>query len=181
MNTFIALFRGINVGGHNSLKMGDLREILESLGLKNVKTYLQSGNAVFQSRATAGNRLSQKIGRAIQESHQFTPEILILTLDELRSAIAANPYPEGEDQPKSLHFGFLKSRPGKPDLARLESLRSATERFELSETVFYLHAPDGIARSKLAAKAEKALGVAMTARNWRSVNALMGMALEVSE
>lgn len=181
MNTFIALFRGINVGGRNSLKMKDIQALLDPLGMKNVKTYLQSGNAVFQSNSTDSSQLAHDIGRAIGENHQFTPEVLVLTLEELRSAIAANPFPEGEDQPTSLHFGFLKSRPGRPDLAKLESLRSATERFELSETVFYLHAPDGIARSKLAANVEKALGVAMTARNWRSVNAVMALALEMAK
>lgn len=74
----------------------------------------------------------------------------------------------------------MKSRPTNPDLAELESLRSATERFELSETVFYLHAPDGIGRSKLAAHVEKALGVVQTGRNWRSVQAILSLASEVS-
>ena len=181
MNTFIALFRGINVGGHGRLKMKDLRALLEALGLKNVKTYLQSGNAVFRTSSPDSSQLSHDIGMAIGESHQFTPEVLVLSLEELRSAIVSNPFPEGETQPTSLHLSFLKSRPSRPDLAKLESLRSTTERFELSETVFYLHAPDGIARSKLAASVEKALGVVMTGRNWRSVNAVMSMALEIAE
>ena len=106
--------------------MKDLRALLESLGLKNVKTYLQSGNAVFQTSSPNSSQLSHDIGMAIGESHQFTPEVLVLSIEELRSAIASNPFPEGEDQPTSLHFGFLKSRPSKPDLAKLESLRSAS-------------------------------------------------------
>jgi uncharacterized protein (DUF1697 family) len=79
-----------------------------------------------------------------------------------------------------LHFFFLKSRPNTPDMAKLESLRSASEKFELIEKTFYLHTPDGIGRSKLAANVEKVLGVVVTARNWRSVNAVMSMALEVA-
>ena len=73
------------------------------------------------------------------------------------------------------------SKPTNPDLEKLESLRSPTEKFELSGTVFYLYAPDGIGWSKLAAKVEKALGVAVTGRNWRSVGAVMSLALEVAD
>ena len=103
MNTHIALLRGINVGGHGKLPMKDLRTVLEGLGLTNVKTYLQSGNAVFQSSSKDKGQLSREIGTAITESHQFTPEVLVLSIDELRTAITANPFPEGEGDPKTLH------------------------------------------------------------------------------
>ena len=181
MNTFIALFRGINVGGHGRLLMKDLRAVLEGLGLKNVKTYLQSGNVVFQSSSSDSRKLSHEIGTAISERYQFTPVVFILSIEELRSDIASNPFPEGEDHPKSLHLFFLKSRPNRPDLAKLESLRSASEKFELLGTVFYLHAQDGVGPSKLAANVEKVLDVVVTARNWRSVNAVLSIALEVAE
>lgn len=180
MNTHIALIRGINVGGHRRLLMKDLRAILERLGLSNVKTYLQSGNVVFQSSSGDTCQLSHDIGKAISESCQFTPEVFVLSLEEWRSDIASNPFPEGECDPTSLHLFFLRSRPDSPDMGKLESLRSANEKFELSGTVFYLHAPDGIGRSKLAANVEKALGVVLTARNWRSVKAVMSIALEVA-
>ena len=180
MKTYIALLRGINVGGHGILPMKDLRAILERLELRNAKTYLQSGSVVFQSDAIDPGKLAHQVGIAINASHQFTPKILILSRQELRAANAANPFPEGEDDPKSLHFFFLKSRPDSPDLEKLESFRSADERFELIESVFYLHAPGGIGRSKLAANVERALGVAVTARNWRSVNAVMSLAEQLS-
>jgi uncharacterized protein (DUF1697 family) len=179
MNTFAALLRGINVGGHGILPMEDLRAILERLGLHNVKTYLQSGNAVFRSNAGDRRGLSRKIGVAINRSHKFTPEVLIISIEELQSAIDSNPFPEGESDPKSLHVSFLSSPPDNPDLEKLESLRSATERFELIGSVFYLYAPGGIGRSKLASKVESALGVPLTARNWRSANAVLSMAREV--
>ncbi len=81
MNTFIALIRGINVGGHGRLLMKDLRAILERLGLSNVKTYLQSGNVVFQSSSGDTCQLSHDIGIAINESCQFTPEVFVLDGD----------------------------------------------------------------------------------------------------
>ena len=181
MNTFIALFRGINVGGHNRLLMKDLRAALEGLGFINVKTYLQSGNVVFQGGSPDSGQISHDISHAISEGCQLTLEVFVLSLEELRSAIVSNPFPEGEGDPKSLHFSFLKSRPGSPDLAILESLRSPSEKFELIGNIFYLHAPDGIGRSKLAAKVEKSLGVVLTGRNWRTVNAIMSMASEIAD
>jgi uncharacterized protein (DUF1697 family) len=180
MKTHIALLRGINVGGHGRLPMKDLREILENLGLTNVKTYLQSGNAVFQSNSGHTDELSRDIGSAITESHGFTPEVLVLSLEELQSAIASDPFPAAAKDPKTLHLFFLKSRPENPGLAKLDSLRTANEKFELLDLVFYLHTPDGIGQSKLGSNVEKALGVAVTARNWRSVNAVMSLALEVA-
>lgn len=181
MNTHIALFRGINVGGHGILPMKDLRALLEGLGLTGVKTYLQSGNAVFQSRARDARRLERKIGKAIQESRGFTPEILVLSVADFRAALEANPFPAGEDDPRTLHLFFLKSRPENPDLARLKSLQNGNEEFELTDAVFYLHAPDGIGRSKLAADVEKALGVPGTGRNWRSAGAVLALALEPAD
>lgn len=181
MNTFIVFFRGINVGGHRGLLMKDLRAVLGRLGLQNVKTYLQSGNAVFQSSTCDRRKLSHEIGLAIHESHHFIPEVFVLSVEDLRAAIASNPFPEGASDPKSLHLSWLRSRAVEPDLEKLESLRSGSEKYELVDRVFYLHAPDGIGRSKLAANVEKVLGVGMTGRNWRTVNAVLSIALEMAE
>lgn len=175
MNTYIALLRGINVGGNNKLPMKELVTVLEGLGLQNVKTYIQSGNVVFQSKRTDTTALSAEISAAIGKSHGFAPAILLLTEDALRAAINANPFPEGEDDPKSLHLFFLEPAPQNPDLATLEALKTETERFALIGQVFYLHAPDGIGRSKLAEKFGRGWQVDITARNWRTVNKVLEM------
>jgi uncharacterized protein (DUF1697 family) len=179
MHIFIALFRGINVGGNTLLPMRDLVEALEGLGLKNVTTYIQSGNVVFQSAPRNTPALAQKIRVAIKQAHDLSPQVLILGMTELQTAIAANPFPQGEREPKSLHLFFLDSVPRKPDLATLASIKAKGEQFKLIKQVFYLLAPDGIGRSKLAARVEKALGVTVTARNWRTVNAIMSIARTV--
>lgn len=176
MKTYIALFRGINVGGKNTLLMKALAALLEKLGAHRVKTYIQSGNAVFQHQAESASRLSSSIRAAIKESHGFEPRVLLLDLVEMKQAIASNPFPEAESEPKTLHLYFLTSIPQNPDLKTLDSLKKANEQFKLIDNVFYLHAPDGIGRSKLAARAEKALGVAATARNWRTVSKIMALA-----
>ena len=156
-----------------------LREALDSLELSDVKTYIQSGNVVFKSKPLATTELAQNIGAAISERFEFRPRVLILELNNLRKAISRNPFPEGEVDPKTLHFYFLQTIPEELGLGTLESLKAPTERFDLIGKVFYLHAPDGVGRSKLAAKAEKALGVSATARNWRTVGKLMALAEEV--
>jgi uncharacterized protein (DUF1697 family) len=176
MKTYIALFRGINVGGTNVVPMKDLVALLENIGSQNVKTYIQSGNAVFQNKEVNTTLLSNKIRAAIKESHGFEPQVFLLTPEEIERAIESNPFPEAESEPKTLHVTFLASMPNNPDLGALESIKSDRERFALKDKVFYLHAPDGIGRSKLAANTETFLGVAITSRNWRTVCKVMTMA-----
>ena len=124
-------------------------------------------------------RLAEEISQTIEESHGFAPRVLLLELDEFQHAIAANPFPEGEAEPKTLHLYFLASEPADPDLTTLDGIRKESERFQLIETVFYLHAPDGIGRSKLAERVERALGVPATARNWRSATKILELAEQV--
>ena len=111
MRTYIALFRGINVGGNSTLPMKELVAILENLGAQNVKTYIQSGNAVFQHQPENAAEFSDKIRTAISKSHGFAPRILLLDVVDMAQAIAANPFPKAEAEPKTLHLYFLAARP----------------------------------------------------------------------
>jgi uncharacterized protein (DUF1697 family) len=99
--------------------------------------------------------------------------VIALTPQELKEAVASNPYPEAE--PRTLHLTFLASTPEDPDLAALERLRKDNERFALEGRTFYFHAPDGVGKSKLFARIERSLGVPGTARNWRTVSRLAEM------
>ena len=175
MKTFIALFRGINVGGSNVLSMKDLVSLLEDLGLERPRTYIQSGNAVFGSKARGSARLATKIRSAIKSAHGFEPELVLLDTEELHRAFASNPLRAAENDPSKLQLFFLTDVPEHPDLEAIERIKGTRERFALIDDVFYLHSPDGIGRSKLAARAEKLLGVSATARNWRTVLKLMEM------
>ncbi len=178
MYTYIALFRGINVGGKNTLPMKELVFIFEGLGASNVKTYIQSGNVVFQRASTDISNLSQKIGIEVKEQYGFEPRIFVMGLAEVEIAMKNNPFPEAESVPSSLHLGFLASVPKNPGLEKLESLRKGSERFCLIDNIFYLHAPEGIGRSKLATSSEKLLGVPMSDRNWNTVCKLKEMAAQ---
>lgn len=174
MNTYIVLLRGINVGGRNSLPMKELTGILEAFGCINIQTYIQSGNVVLQSGIKDVGRLSKKITQRIKERRGFEPYVLLLEVADFEQAIADNPFPDAD--PRSLHLGFLGAVPENPDLKALEKLKGTGERFLIRDKVFYLHAPDGIGRSKLAAQTERLLGVPMTGRNGRTVNKVMALA-----
>ncbi len=176
MKTYIALFRGINVGGKNALPMKEVVNILGGLGAQKVKTYIQSGNVVFVSPERDISQLSKLISHEIRKRRGFEPHVLLLDLEEIETAIRKNPFPEAASDPQVLHAGFLASVPQEPDLERLETLKSKGERFCLIDKVFYLHAPEGIGKSKLAANAEKLLGVSMTDRNWRTLCKIREMA-----
>ncbi len=181
MKTLIALFRGINVGGKNILPMKQLVPLLEDSGCQHVRTYIQSGNVVFQSSANSVSRLAGTISSAIKKDHGFEPYILLLEAADIKKAILDNPFPDAVSKPSTLHVGFYFSAPKNPDLEMLEIFRTNTERFVLKEAVFYLHAPEGVGRSKLAARAEKLIGVSMTSRNWRTVCKLNDMVEELAE
>lgn len=176
VNSYVALFRGINVGGRNRLPMKELKVLLEDLGARAVRTCLQSGNAVFEHEALSGDVLAEQISAEVGRRRGFAPGVLLLSPAALNATIAANPFPSAEAQVRSLHVGFLAAAPERPDLARLRSLKRESERFELIDRCFYLHAPEGVGRSRVAANAERLLGVPMTDRNWRTLQRLRQMA-----
>ena len=179
LKSYIALIRGINVGGRNSLPMKDLVGLFHSLGYRNVQTYIQSGNVVFQSHKSLGASDSGNIANAILDLRGFEPRVMLVNAETLKSAIEENPFPT--DNPKALHFFFLESQAEEPNLGRLMSLKAESERFELGKFGFYLYTPDGLGRSKLGSAVEKALGVAVTARNWNTVDKLASMLSQVSQ
>ncbi|HYM34830.1 MAG TPA: DUF1697 domain-containing protein, partial [Steroidobacteraceae bacterium] len=169
MPTWIAFFRGINVGGNNLLPMKSLVAILEKLGYEGIQTYIQSGNAVFRCPQKNAAEVEKQISKAIAKTHGFAPRVLLLSLAELQRAVEANPFPQATGDEKSPHLFFLAQTPRKVDIDKLNELKAPTESFELTKTVFYLYAPAGIGKSKLATRAEKILGVDATARNWQTV------------
>jgi uncharacterized protein (DUF1697 family) len=169
MKTYIALLRGINVLGRNSLPMKELVTLLEHAGASAIKTYIQSGNAVFQINARQVIRLPGWLTNEIEARYGFSPQVLILGLQAIESAIAQNPFSEAEGDPTRLHLGFLAATPKRIDMPKLDALRKPSERFHLGDHVIYLHTPDGFGKSKLPAGAEKLLGVPVTYRNWRTV------------
>lgn len=176
MNRFVALFRGINVGGRHLLKMQELARLLEVLGCREVKTYIQSGNVTFTSRRADPAALAKQISDSVMQARGFAPKVWLLDADQWREAIDNNPFPT--DEGKALHFFFLEEEPVAADLDGLAALKADSESFRLVGTVFYLHAPEGIGRSRLVEKLGKFIRVPMTARNWNTVARLNEMIAE---
>lgn len=168
MSLYVVLLRGVNVGGKNLLPMKELKVLLCNAGFEQVETYIQSGNIVLQS-ATAPR---EKLAELISTHFQCTPELFVLSEREFDLAVANNPY-QGEAG-QSVHFYFCNDVPTL-DLEKLRRWQSASERCQLVGQVFYLHAPDGIGRSKLVANIESCLGVTATGRNFNTMQKLMAL------
>lgn len=171
MKKYVLLLRGINVGGHNKLPMAELRKILESLGYESVKTYIQSGNVVLSAEAVPD---TSAIAAAIERQFGFSPRILAVSGEQFAAVADANPYRDDDLDGKFLHVWYLAG-PASADMDGLEARKGPNEKFALTDQAFYLRAPDGIARSKLANEVEKLLGVEGTGRNLNTVRKLMEM------
>ncbi len=178
MTVWIVLLRGVNVGGgkNNTIIMKDFKVILEGLGYKGVKTYIQSGNAVFSTSGTSVGTIKQEVGEAIERTFDFLPQIMVLKREEFRQKFTDNPFPQAEDDPKTLMICFLEREPDAPNFDKMKELQADTEEFQLEGDTFYFYAPKGIGRSKLAEKLERLLGVPVTARNLRSVGKILKLA-----
>lgn len=172
MNSFVLLLRGINVGGRNKLPMKDLKQWLQALGFEQVQTVIQSGNVVFQTSGSAQD-IETQVLNTLAAKLDFQPGIHVLEKSQFLTLLDQPPFPT--DDGKALHLYFLKEHPQQPNLDRINALKKDSESYHLEDTVFYMYAPEGIGRSKLAAQVEKALGVSTTARNWNTVQKLKAL------
>lgn len=176
MAAWIALFRGINVGGRHKLPMAELVAVLESLGLRDVHTYIQSGNAIFRSRSRKAAALAARIETAVASGRGFRPRVIVLGVEELRAVIAACPFGGGDPESKAVHVYFLAQPPEAPDLEAMNAAKADDEEYSLTDHALYLHTPGGIGTSRLARDAERFVGVPATARNWRSAHRILAIA-----
>lgn len=171
---WVALFKGINVGGNNKLPMAELRALAAELGLGDAKTYIQSGNLVFDSEDKA-DAIEQNLASAVEQRFGFRPSIILRNADALEAAFAANPFAARVSEGKQLHMFFLDEPADRYDETALRALATETEDFALIGDVFYLFAPDGIGRSKLAEKMGPYFPRRMTARNLNSARAILDL------
>ncbi len=177
MPTYIAMLRGVNVTGHNSIKMEQLRGLCNRLGFQKAETYVQSGNIVFQAKMENPAVLSKRIGESILDSFGIETPVIIRTSNEVENVVANNPFLKEKDVDSSkLHVTFLSERAQKNSLKRLEELATSQDRFYAASREIYLYCPGGYGRTKLSNNAiEKALSVTATTRNWKTTNALFEM------
>jgi uncharacterized protein (DUF1697 family) len=173
--TYVALLRGINVGGKNKLPMADLVRILDSAGARDVATYIQSGNAVFRAASIEG--FAERVEKGIAKKLGLTVPLVLRSAEELARAVDANPFVRAGADVGHLHVGFLAHAPDRAKVAALDPARSPGDSFEVVGREVYLRLPNGVADSKLTnAWFDAKLGTTSTFRNWRTVLKLVEMA-----
>jgi uncharacterized protein (DUF1697 family) len=180
MATYISLLRGINVSGKNKINMDELRCLYESLDFTHVRTYIQSGNVIFNTPEIESFVLSEKIEKEITQSLDFSISVLIRTDDDFRRIIENNPFITAKEEDFSrLYITFLYRSPAESVVRKLSELNSKPDEFSISNKEIYLHCPNGCGKTRLSNNFfEKKLGMPATSRNWKTVNKLYRLASE---
>lgn len=174
MTSYVALLRGINVGGKNKVPMAELRELFATLGHEDVVSYIQSGNVVFTSTVKPAQAASDLAAAIVKEFGLRVP-VIVRTRTELAKVITSNPYlKRGADS--KLHVTFLADRPSAAAIKRLDPDRCPPDEFTVQGREIFMFMPNGMGRTKLTIDYfEKRLGTQGTARNWNTVNKLLDL------
>lgn len=176
MPRYVALLRGINVGGNTMIKMAELKAVFERLGFENVVSYINSGNLAFDAAKTAEPKLVSKIEKAIEEAFGKSVAVMVREQTAVSSVLANNPFDGEFESHKEMHVLFLKAPMTDEQISQLDALAPEKERFAIIGREIYCHLPVGVADSFLGrGQFEKKLKVSVTARNWRTVQKLASL------
>ncbi len=180
MPIYVAMLRGINVSGQKTIKMETLRVSFEALGFRRVRSYVQSGNVIFEATKASSDNLSKNVGEKILSDFGFSVPLILRTSGEMKKIVSDNPFlKEKEVDDSKLHVTFLSEPPARAALAELAALNGTPDEFRVKDREVYLYCPNGYGRTKLSNTAfEKLLSVDATTRNWKTVNKLVEMSSE---
>ncbi|WGD33602.1 DUF1697 domain-containing protein [Olleya sp. YS] len=168
MQTYLAFLRGINVGGHNKIPMQDLRQLLDDLSFKAVKTYIQTGNIVFKSSEIDKQVLESKIKTAILNQFNFQIPVLIKTPEEIHSILERCPF--NTDEKQNSYFALLFAKVTKQQKEAISSYSFPNEKFQLINNCIYLYSSTGYGRAKANNNFfEKKLNITATTRNYKTL------------
>ena len=178
MPVIICMLRGVNVGGHNMIKMDALKALCVSLKLKDPQTYVQSGNVIFRTEEKDQEKLTRRIQDAIEKAHGFRPGVMLRTASDLKDVVARNPFAKRSGiEPGRLLVNFLAYSPGKDAREKALAIKIGPEEMHLIGREAYIYFPNGQGRSKFPWPAiERALGTSGTGRNWNSVTKILEIA-----
>jgi uncharacterized protein (DUF1697 family) len=175
---YIALLRGINVGGHKLIKMQELKNVLTNMGLDKVKTYIQSGNVIFHSERNA-EQLEEQMEQEIRSAFGFSVIIILRTASEWEQIINNCPYPVNSlSEGESVHISLLAKEPSKECINHLLDYKSEMEQCCIRGREIYLYLQQSIRHSKISAQLQK-VGVPGTSRNWKTIKKLGTMVNEI--
>ena len=171
METYISILRGINVSGHKLIKMDALKKMFEDLNFKNIRTYIQSGNVIFESKKVDTKSLETIIGKQIFKTFGFEVPVLVKEKKDWKTVFENNPFLKNRNEDISkLHVTFLSAEPEQVNIDKLLETKFNNDEFVVSENVVYLFCPDGYGNTKLSNTFfENKLKVSATTRNWKTV------------
>jgi uncharacterized protein (DUF1697 family) len=178
MQTYISMLRGINVSGQKMIKMDALKESFIESGFKNVQTYIQSGNVIFQTEKTKHKDLEKKIAQIILEKFNFEVPVIVIEPEELKTILKNNPFQKDKRKDLSNSFiTFLSDEPDKDNIDKIKQNQYLPDEFELIGKAVYVNCPNGYGRTKLTNNFfESKLKVSATSRNWKTSNELLVIA-----
>jgi uncharacterized protein (DUF1697 family) len=180
MTQYIAILRGINVGGNRKVKMADLKELFTGLGFTEISTYIQSGNVLFSSaKAEDTVALGDKLEQAIVDTFGFDVPVIVRTVEELQQAVATNPfYALPDSDIERLHLTFLKTAPEADKLDAINQINHTPDQFNIIGNHAFVYCSGRYSESKLTNSFfEKKLKVPATTRNWKTVLKLVDLSL----
>ncbi len=174
----VAMLRGVNLGGYQKIKMEALKTLCTSLGLRDVQTYIQSGNLVFREDGEDPGTLARRLEKAIEADFGFRPAVIVRTASELRKVIAKNPFAgRAGIEPNRLLVVFMDSAPTQQAREQVLGIPCEPEELRINGREVYIYYPNGMAHPKIPlVRIEKTLQCASTGRNWNTVNKLLAMA-----
>jgi uncharacterized protein (DUF1697 family) len=177
MPVIISMLRGVNLAAHNRIRMDELRELYESLGLRHAQTYIQSGNVIFWTQARDLASLAKRIENGIERRFGFRPAVILRTSAELRDVIARNPFAGRDLEPSRFLVTFLSADPSAEACSTVLKIRADPEELRINGREVYIYYPNGIARPRLSwVLVEKTLKTSGTGRNWNTVRKLLEIA-----
>jgi len=182
MTTFISILRGINVSGHNKLKMEALKELYTHMGFSEVQTYIQSGNIIFQSVDTNTQLLGKRIALKIFDTFSINVPVLILSVEELKYILQNNPFINDPAKDSAfIHLTFLSAIPERTDIEKLTSKNYLPDEFKWMDNVIYLYCPNGYGKTRLTNTFfESKLKITATTRNIKTANELLLISTRLS-
>ena len=176
-NAYVALLRGVNVGGKNRLSMDELTRMFEEIGCNSVRTYIQSGNVVFVSKPSLSQSVQAGIAATVSARVGADIPVILRSVEELSQVAEANPFAGETQDSRKLHVGFLAAQPTASRVSRLDPERSPPDEFVVCGKEIYMHLPNGMARTRLTTNyLERVLATRVTFRNWKTVLSLLNMA-----
>ena len=174
MNSYIALLRGINVGGHKKIFMADLKMLFEKLGFKNVQTYIQSGNVIFQADDANKTKMEGKIKDQLLDDYGYDVTVLVKTPSEIR--LILNDCPFDKNKKENSYFTLLHTSPKAESIELTNKISYPNEEFFITNNCIYFYSSVGYGNVKFNNNLiEKKLGVSSTSRNFRTLNKLLQM------